>query len=185
MPISTAKISELSGMSDGQEVLIGGIINKVKITVTRKKAEKMAIISLGDLNNFIEVLVFPKTYRNVPELVKEDNLVYVHGRLNMREEEPKIIADDIILLEKVKEKFTQSVLIKLSTTGLEEIMLRRIRAVIEKCKGKTPIFIDLISAEGRKIRLSTKEDLFVYPSDKLIEKMEEIVGSGNIKFLTK
>jgi DNA polymerase-3 subunit alpha len=182
---STAKISELAGMGDGQEVLIGGIVNKAKITVTRKKAEKMAIVNLGDLDTFIEVLVFPRTYRKAPEIIKEDMLVYVHGRLNLREEDPKIIAEDIIPLEKVKEKFTQSVLIKLSVTGLEEIMLKRIRNVIEKFKGKTPVFIDLISPEGHKIRLSTMEKLFVRPNDDLIKEIEAIAGAGNIKFLTR
>ncbi len=182
---STCKISELSNMSDGQEVLIGGLINKAKITVTRKRAEKMAIVALEDLDNFIEVLVFPKTYRKVLELVKEDNLVYVHGRLNRREEEPKIIAEDIMLLEKVKEMFTKSVLVKLSTTGLEEMMMRRVKNVAGRFKGNIPVFIDLISPEGRKIRLSTDKNMMVSPSDELINEMEMVVGEGNVKFLTK
>jgi len=182
---STAKISELASMSDGQEVLIGGIINKAKITVTRKKAEKMAIVSIGDLDNFIEVLVFPKTYRKTMDLIKADNLVYVHGRLNMREEEPKIIAEDIIPLEKVKEKFTKAVLIKMSTVGLEENMMISIRSRIARFKGDTPVFIEFISPEGRKIRLSADKELFVRPTDDLIDVLEPLVGAGNIKFLTK
>ncbi|RKY42448.1 MAG: DNA polymerase III subunit alpha [Candidatus Makaraimicrobium thalassicum] len=182
---STGKISELSGMSDGQEVLIGGIVNKARVTVTRKKAEKMAILSLEDLDNFVDVLVFPAAYRKAPELAKEDNLIYVHGRLNLREEEPKIVAEDIIPLEKVKEKFTKAVLIKMSTTGLEEQMMKRIRRAIEKFRGKVPLFIDLISPERRRVRLSTDKELFVYPTDKLIDEIEAIVGAGNVKFLTK
>ncbi len=182
---STCGISELSGLSDGQEVLVGGIINKAKITVTRKKAEKMAIVTLEDLESFVEVLVFPKTYRKDPELVKEDNMVYVHGRLNLREEEPKIVAEDIIPLEKVKERFTRSVLIRLSTTGLEENMLKGIRRVIRKYKGKIPVYIDLLSPEGRKIRLSTDKDMSVFPTDDLIGEMEQIAGTGNVKLLTK
>ncbi|MDP8298623.1 MAG: DNA polymerase III subunit alpha, partial [Candidatus Tantalella remota] len=182
---STCKIPELSGMSDGQEVLIGGIINKARITVTKKTSEKMAIVSLEDLDNFIEVLVFPKTYRKAPEIVKEDSLVYVHGRLNLREEEPKIIAEEIIQLESVKAKFTKAVLIKLTTTGLEETMMVKLRRVIKKFKGNTPVFIDFVSPEGRKIRLSADKDLFVYPNDELIDEIEGIVGIGNIKFLTK
>jgi len=182
---STCKVSELSGLSDGQEVLIGGIINKAKITVTRKKAEKMAILSLEDLDSFVEVLVFPNTYRKTMELINEDNLVYIHGRLNLREEEPKILAEEIILLEKVKEVFTKSVLIKMSTTALEEDMMRKVRRVIEKHKGKVPVFIDLISPENRKIRLSVDSELFVYPTDELIGEMEAIVGPGNLKFITR
>jgi len=182
---STCKIPELAGMSDGQEVLIGGIFNKVKITVTRKKAEKMAICSLEDLDNFVEVLVFPRTYLRFPDMVKEDNLVYIHGRLNMREEEPKIVAEDIIPLEKVKEKYTRSVLIKLSTPGLEENMMKRIKGCIERFKGKTPVLIDFLSKEGRKIRLSVDTKLFVQPSDDLLRELELLAGSGNVKFLTK
>ena len=182
---STGKISELASMSDGQEILIGGIINKARITVTRKKAEKMAIVSLGDLDNFIEVLVFPKAYRKTPELIAEDNLVYIHGRLNLREEEPKLIAEDIMPLEKVKEKFTKAVLIKLTTTGLEKQMMNRVKWIIGRFKGQIPVFIELISPEGRKLRLSTDKELFVHPTDELIDELEKIVGVGNIKFLTR
>ncbi|MFH1847290.1 MAG: DNA polymerase III subunit alpha [Candidatus Omnitrophota bacterium] len=182
---STAKIFELSSLSDGREVLIGGIINKVRITVTRKKGEKMAIISLGDLNNLVEVLVFPRAYSKASELIKEDSLVYIQGRLSLREEEPKLIAEDIIPLEKVKENFTKSVLIRLTTIGLDESMMRRIRRVAEKNKGNTPLFIEFMSPEGRKIRLSAEKELFVNTTDSLIEEIETLIGAGNIKFLTK
>ncbi len=182
---STCRISELPGLTDGQKVLIGGIINKARITVTRKKAEKMAILNLEDLYNFVEVLVFPKTYRKTAELVKEDALVYVYGRLDLREEDPKIIAEEIMLLEKVKEKFTKSVLIKMSTTGLEEQMMMRIRNTIGKFKGTTPVFVELVSPEGRRVRISTDEGLFVHPTGDLLEEVETVVGSGNVKFLTK
>jgi DNA polymerase-3 subunit alpha len=182
---STGRITELANMSDGQEVLIGGIINKVRVTVTRKTSEKMAIITLGDLDNMIEVLVFPKTYRKAPDLIKEDNLVYVHGRMNLREEEPKLVAEDIIPLEKVKERFTKSVLVRMSTTGLEESMMKRIKGKIRKFKGKIPLYIDLISPEGRKVRLATDKELFVQPSTEMISELEDLVGAGNVKLLTK
>ncbi|MFH1664717.1 MAG: DNA polymerase III subunit alpha, partial [Candidatus Omnitrophota bacterium] len=181
---STCKISALAGMADGTQVLIGGIINKVRVTVTRKKAEKMAILSLGDLDNFVEVLVFPKTYRQGPELVAVDNMVFVHGRLNMREEEPKIIAEELIPLEKVKEKFTKSVLVRMSTLGLEEHMLNRVKGVIRKFRGNIPVFVEFTSPEGRKIRLSIDKELFVNPTDALVEELEKVLGDGNVKFLT-
>ncbi|MBD3380419.1 MAG: DNA polymerase III subunit alpha [Candidatus Omnitrophica bacterium] len=182
---STCKVKELAGLSDGAGVLIGGIINKVRTTVTRKKGEKMAIMSMADLDNFVEVLVFPRAYRKAPELIKEDNLVYVHGKLNLREEEPKIVAEDIMPLEKVKEMFTRSVLLKLSTTGLEDRMMHRIKSAINRHKGNIPVYVDLLSPEGRKIRLSTDKDLSVRPTDRLVEELEPIIGTGNVKFLTK
>jgi len=182
---STCSISELSNLSDGQAVLMGGLISKVRTTVTRKTAEKMAIIQLEDLDNFVEVLVFPKSYRKAPDLIKEDNMVYINGRLNLQEEEPKIVAEEIIPLEKVKELFTKSVLVKLNTIGLEEEMMEKVRRVIMRHKGKVPVFIDLISPKGRRVRVSTKKDMTVYPSDEMIGDMEKVVGKGNVKFITK
>ena len=112
-------------------------------------------------------------------------MVYVRGRLNLREEEPKIVAEDIIPLEKVKEMFTKLVLVKLSTTGLEEKTMERIKKVMQRHKGKIPVFVDILSPGGRRIRLSTDKELGVYPSDELVAEVEEIVGPGNIKFVTK
>jgi DNA polymerase III subunit alpha len=182
---STCTIPEMVSLPDGKEVLIGGIINKAKITVTRKKAEKMAIFSLEDLNNFVEVLAFPRTFAKFPDMIKEDNLVYIYGKVNRREEEPKIIAEDIIPLEKVKEKYTKGVLVRLSTIGLEENMMKKIRFCLQKYRGKAPVHIDLFSEAGRKVRVSVEPELFVNPTDELLAALEDIVGSGNVKFLAK
>lgn len=182
---STCKVSELAGLTDGQEVLMGGLIKKARITVTKKTAEKMAIVALEDLNSFVETLVFPKTYKKVSELVKVDNMVFVRGKIDLKEEQPKIIAEDIILLEKVKEMFTKAVLIKLPATGLEKDMMIRVKTAIQRHKGNIPVYIDLISPEGRKVRLSTDRELGVHPTDELIADMEGIVGPGNVKFIAK
>jgi DNA polymerase-3 subunit alpha len=182
---STCKISELAGLTDGQKVLIGGLINKVKITITKKKAEKMAIMTLEDLNNFVQVLVFPQTYQKTASLVKEDALVYVEGRMNLKEEEPKLIADDIIPIDKVKEFFTKSVVLKLSTVGLEEKLMHRIRIVLQKHKGDIPLFLDFLSPEGRRVRMAIDAKYSILPSDDFFADTEAILGPGNVKFITK
>ena len=182
---SSCKISELADLSDGQRVLVGGLINRVRVTVTRKKGEKMAIARLEDLDNFVEVLVFPRAFQKSPGLLKEDTLVYIDGRLNLREEEPKIVAEDIIPLEKVKELFTRSVVLKLSSTGLEEKAMKGIKKIIQKHKGNIPVFIELLSPEKRRVRLSTDKSLSVVPTDGLLSDMETLIGLGNVKFVTK
>ncbi len=182
---STCSISELTEYNDGQRILIGGLISRVRNTVTRKTGEKMAIIRLEDLNNFTEVLVFPKTYAVVSAMIEEDALVYIDGRLNLREETPKIIAESIIPLEKVKELFTKAVVVRLATIGLEKIMMSKVKNIIKKHSGKVPVYIDLLAPEGRKVRLSIEEKLTVTPKTEFLNDMEALVGSGNVKFVTK
>lgn len=182
---STCKINELSHLPDGKELLIGGFVNKAKITVTRKKNEKMAILSLEDLESFVEVLVFPRTYRKAPELAREDQLIFIQGRLNRREEEPKIIAEELIPMDKVKEKFTKKVLIRIFSEDAVPDKIKSLKESMARYNGKTPVYIDVVSPEGRRVRLTTAKDLKVFPSDELVMDVEKVIGSGNIKFLTR
>ncbi|KJJ84733.1 DNA polymerase III subunit alpha [Candidatus Omnitrophus magneticus] len=183
---STCKIAELSNLSDGQKVLIGGLINKVKITITKKNAQKMAIIRIEDLNGSLEVLVFPKLYAQVSSIIKEDALLYIDGRLDLKEEIPKILAEDIMPIDKVKEVYTKGVLIKLSTVGLEETLMMRLRILIQKYRGNIPVFIDFLAGDAkRKMRLALDNKLSVIPSDSLVDDLEKVVGEGNVKFLAK
>lgn len=52
------------------------------------------------------MLVFPKTYESYGKYVRKDAIVFVKGRLSLREERPKIIADEIIPLDQAQEKYT-------------------------------------------------------------------------------
>ena len=76
----------------------------------------MAIMMLEDLDGSVEVLVFPGAYQNYGKYVRKDAIVFVKGRLSLREEHPKIVADEVIPLEQAQEKYTTGVIIKLVTT---------------------------------------------------------------------
>ena len=45
------------------EVVVTGILEKIRTTVTRRSGEKMAILRLEDTEKMLEVLVFPETYK--------------------------------------------------------------------------------------------------------------------------
>ena len=55
----------------------------------------MATFVLEDLGAAVEVMVFPKTMAQYGELLDEDAIVCVKGRLDTREDTPKIIAMEI------------------------------------------------------------------------------------------
>ena len=45
--------------------------------------------------------------------------------------------------------------------------------------------IDLLAPGGRKVRLSIEEKLTVTPKTEFLNDMEALVGTGNVKFVTK
>ncbi len=179
---STCKVTELGGLKDGDEVLIGGIINKAKFTVTRRTQEKMAIASLEDLSGMVEVLVFPSTFSKYGALVKPDIIVFMKGRVNMREEEPKIVVDEITPLDQVKARYTKAISISLVTTGLEKSSLENLKKILTRYPGTVPVYLNFFTPEGERIRMATAKNITVEPHDGLVRDIEKAFGKDVVGF---
>jgi len=181
---SSFPVAQLGNLRDGDEVRLGGIISKAKITTTRKTGEKMAIVSMEDLTGTVGTLVFPRTFQKFSNLVKVDSMVFITGRLNLREEEPKLIADEIIPLEEVKSKFTKAMLIRLQTPGLEKATLSALKSILSRHRGKVPVFLNFRESDGKMTSMSAGRNYFVKLDNLLLEEVENLCGTGSVGLKT-
>lgn len=171
---SAAKLSE---GRDGETISIAGVIAKVKHTVTKKKGEKMAIVRLEDLSGQVDILVFPKTYAKCAQNIKTDSIVFIKGRLDLKEQTPKIIAEEIVSIKEARKKYTASLEIKLLTAGLEESTLKDLKNLLAQHPGATPVYLNFVNPSGREQRVKVNSDIKVQADEKLINKLEKKVGN--------
>ncbi|MFH1380813.1 MAG: hypothetical protein ABIH57_01390, partial [Candidatus Omnitrophota bacterium] len=101
-----------------------------------------------------------------------------------REEEPKLLAEEIIPLEEVKSKFTKAILIKLATPGLEKSTLDELKNILTRHKGKVPVMINFQEPSGRRTSISTGRDYTVKPDGTLLNEIENLCGTGSIRIRT-
>jgi hypothetical protein len=94
----THALSELTEEMSGQNVVVGGFISSLRLIPT-KKGDLMAAVELEDLTTSAEVIVFPRTYQIQREALKEDNIVLIRGKVDTRDDRPKILAESVELLE--------------------------------------------------------------------------------------
>ncbi len=87
-------VRELIQVHGEQLVQVGGLICKLKRTIT-KKNDPMAFFSLQDATGTTEVLVFPKVMQKVLPYLNLDRVVSVTGRVSDKDGEVKIIAEEI------------------------------------------------------------------------------------------
>ena len=78
----------------GDQVRIGGIISSIKKILT-KVGKPMLFLKLEDLSERIEVIVFPSTIEQNPAVFEENKIIFVKGRVDMKDGIPKIIANGI------------------------------------------------------------------------------------------
>src|SRR5579863_531773 len=85
-----------TGRNGDQIVKIGGILSGVTRKVT-KKGDAWAAVTLEDLGGAIEVLFFPNSYQLYATAIADDAIVIVKGKVDRREDVPKLIAMDMTI----------------------------------------------------------------------------------------
>ena len=93
--VSDITDSEAGAYKDNDRVKILGLLTSVKKKIT-KNDSTMAFLTLEDTFGGVEVIVFPKTLMEKPQMFYEGNVVLIRGRVSMREdEETKLVCESI------------------------------------------------------------------------------------------
>ncbi|MFH1854269.1 MAG: DNA polymerase III subunit alpha [Candidatus Omnitrophota bacterium] len=179
---STASSDKLKELDDGSKVRFGGIINKVKHTITKRSGEKMAIMTMEDLEGIVEALVFPASYKNVSKFVRPNLAVFVDGRLNLREQRPKIIVEEMTPIEDARMRFTQAISIDIVSLGMENEVLEKLKNVLKKHKGPTPVYLTISTKKNGSYRILIDRELHVTPTNEMVEEIEDLIGQDRIRF---
>jgi DNA polymerase-3 subunit alpha len=91
----TAFCGQVDRSLDGQTVIIAGMVSQVRRIIT-KNNEPMAFAQLEDLHGHTEIVVFPKVYEKTGQLWQPDNILLVRGRVQVRQDEPKVICESAV-----------------------------------------------------------------------------------------
>jgi len=175
--VSTAN---LGASNDGDEIKIVGLVSKIKHTLTRAKQEKMAILKLEDLEGAVEVLVFPQAFQKVYRYLQPNSVVMVRGRLNLREETPKIIANDLFPIDEIYRLITG---ININLSGIRENLFESLKALLLSSPGRTPVYLRLDAPAKPRVQLVVGDGLFVQPSEKLTQDIENLLGEERLSLV--
>jgi DNA polymerase III alpha subunit len=85
-------IKDLPQHKDKKNVRIGGIVSLAKKIMT-KNNEMMVFAKLEDMSEGIEVVVFPRIYKDKPEIWEVGKTLVVSGRYQEKDGEPKLLAE--------------------------------------------------------------------------------------------
>ena len=176
---ATATTANLAEMEDAEPVRLGGIITHVK-TTTDRKGEQMAFVTLEDFSGSVELVVFSSIYAKKSEVIHRDAAVIVDGKVSTREdEEPKVIAADVVSLGAAHGRFVERMTISISSVGFEETMLESLRDVLLSHGGRCPVDIVVKARAGEDVTISTG-GIRVEPSRELLDRLEDIVGETGV-----
>jgi len=181
---STANTSQLDRFSEGAEIIIGGMVVKIRQIVTRNgknAGAKMAVFELEDLQGSCEVVMFPRILEQFADRLKVDRILFVKGTVDCRRESPNVICDELIEIEEAHDKLAARVLIRLNAMDVTKEHIARIRDLCAAHRGKSRVNVTLKTNSGYRIEAVADAKLSVRPDEEFYKKMENAVGAGNVE----
>jgi DNA polymerase-3 subunit alpha len=86
--------SQLAHTEDQQLVKVAGMVSRIRPHIT-KKGDQMAFVALEDTHGIMNLVIFPRTWKEVQELMEYDKVVIVDGKIDAQGGEPKILVDRV------------------------------------------------------------------------------------------
>ena len=176
----SSSINDLHQHKDEDEVKIVGLIVKVKHTITRAKQEKMAILKLEDLDGSVELLVFPRAFQKVSRYIHPNSVVLVRGTLNLKEDTPKILVNDLFPFDEIYKLITA---MSINLSGLRENVFETLKELLAASRGNIPIYLNLDTPAKSRVQLVVGEGFYVSPSEKLIADIEDLLGEERLSLV--
>jgi DNA polymerase-3 subunit alpha len=139
-----AGIAQLTGgeHADGAVVTIGGIISGLQRKMT-KQGNAWAIATVEDLAGSIECMFFPASYQLVSTQLVEDAVVFVKGRLDKREEVPRLVAMEMQVPDLSNAGTNAPVILTIPATRVTPPMVSRLGEILTHHKGDSEVRIRL------------------------------------------
>ena len=142
-------LTDLAEVDDGAIKVCGGVITGLQRKWTRK-GDLMAVFTLEDLQSATEVMVFPKTMQEVGHKLADDAVVIVKGRVDKRDDQPKLVAMEVEVFEGITDG-APPLRIRVPAHRLDERLIGRLKGLLTEHPGEAQVFLHL--SEQQVLRL--------------------------------
>ncbi|MGH9348566.1 MAG: OB-fold nucleic acid binding domain-containing protein, partial [Vicinamibacterales bacterium] len=165
-----------------EEISIGGIVSGLRALKTRK-GDRMSVFMLEDRDGSLEVVVFPEAFKQYGHLAENGNTVVVKGKFERDDESARIVASEIMPIERVRETLATSVAIRLSTPPHDRRTFEKLWDLFAQHKGDRRVVFDVeLKETDRRLRMKVDVNgtIRVRPSERLVAEVEKICGTGSV-----
>ena len=142
-------IAELNDLEDGAMRTVAGVVTGLQRKYT-KRGDLMATFVLEDIAASIEVMVFPKTMAGFGELLASDAIVTVKGRVDGREDTPKLMALELTRPE-IHLDSGPPVRLRVKVGALTNDRIEQLKSILTAHPGDSPVFVHLVGADKETV----------------------------------
>lgn len=181
---STAHTNTLRELGPDTEVIIGGIITRVRTVITKQgrgAGSRMAFITMEDLNGTVDAVVFPDTLAQFEHMVGVDKMVFIKGEIDFRREDPSIRVNGLYDMNCAEEELTHAVFVQFDDQKDAHKKLEEFKTLCHRHRGKCPVYVEVPTAEQMSVVIQT--ETAVRPDPDFCRQLTALAGSDQFRLL--
>ena len=143
----------------------------------------MAFLRLEDLYGGIEVIVFPTVYDVCGNLLKDNSVLHIRGKISIKDEEPpKIIAELVETVERFTEQaLKRNVCVRVNSTD-NNLIAECKQIAIKNYNPDSSNMLNIYFADVRK-KTAIKSAPTINLTVDVIKELQKTVGDKNVLFM--
>jgi DNA polymerase III subunit alpha len=141
-----ATCASLRERDDGASVVVGGVLTGLNKKFTRK-GDTYLVATVEDLTGQVEVVFWPNTYRAAHEVLTEDAVLIITGRLEVRDEAVKLTANKVAVPD-LSEALGAPVVVSFAAEQCTADAVQRLKDVLANHTGVVPVHLQVVTADG-------------------------------------
>lgn len=163
---------------DNTVTIVGGMIDTITLKTTRN-GKTMAFITLEDLYGVMEILIFPNVLERYRYMLKENEKIFVKGKVSIGDDEQgKLICDQIISFDKVPRELWIQFKDKNEYMFKENELLE----VIRNSDGNDTLIIYCKADKAKKV---FPRNMRINADADMVNQLSEKYGADNVKVVEK
>src|SRR4051794_11374861 len=160
---------------DGSPITVTGLITSVQRKIT-KKGDTWAVVTVEDLDGGIDVLMFPGTYQLAGNLLAEDTIVTVRGKLSRSKDQPEIRGEEVTVPD-LSDDRTGPVVVSMPITRCTPPVVDQLKEVLRTHPGVTEVHLRLLSRQQTTV-MRVDDRLRVAAGAALFADLKQLLGPG-------
>jgi DNA polymerase-3 subunit alpha len=172
-----ASLNEEGTVGDGQVVTLAGILTGVQRRIT-KQGRAWASATLEDLAGGVETLFFPNTYEVIGQYIAEDAIVIVRGRVDRRDETPRIMVMDMSLPDLSQSAGAKPITLTMPITRCTPPLVDQLKEILVSHPGDAEVHVHL--QNGGRTTVMRLGGVRVAPSTALRADLKMILGPSAV-----
>ena len=145
-----ASLNEEGSVPDGSVVTLAGILTGVQRRIT-KQGRAWASATLEDLAGGVEALFFPNTYEVIGQYIAEDAIVVVKGRVDRRDDTPRIMAMDMSMPDVTHNPDSKPITLTMPITRCTPPLVSELKEILVSHPGDAEVHVHLLNGSRKTV----------------------------------